>query len=371
MPMRTALILMLAAATPVTACTFCSGGFANRQTLRDQYATATVVLYGHLRNAKVDGTGIGGTTEFHIVTVLKTEPGFAPGPMVLLPRYYPLIGDTPTGFVLFGGVADGRFDVIHGVPATAVLVEYLQAAVAVVPERRLGFAFAHLDAQDSSISHDAFLEFAKASDADILRAKAQLDPAKIKRWLTDPATPSERLGVYGLLLGACGRADDAQVIAELTGSSPLPERIASNLAGLLAGRLLLDPEGGWAAVEQVLAGPGRPFSERLAAVSTIRFVQSTRPDLRPAIVRCYQAAIRQGDLADLVIDDLRRWGWWELTAEILAKYEAGVAITRRAIIRYALTCPAAEARQLVEVARGQDPKLVASVEESVRLYGGK
>ena len=374
--MRSALLFSILALVPVpaTACTFCGGGPANRQTLREHHRTATVVLFGHLRNAKVDATGVGGTTDFHVETVLKSDPAFTPGKVVVLRQYYPLVGDTPTGFVLFGGVADGRFDAVHGVPATAAVAAYLRDIVALPADdsvRRLGFAFAHLDAADPSASADAFLEFAKAADAEILRAKAVLDPAKLKRWLADPATPAERLGVYGLLLGACGGPADAKVFADLTHASPLPERVASNLAGLLAGWLMLDPTAGWAATEAALAGPDRPFNERLAAVSTVRFVQATRPDLKPAVLACLRAAILRSELADLAIDDLRRWGWWELTADVLAKYDGAATIVRRAVVRYAVACPAAEAKRFVEMARGREPKLVGDVEESVRIYGSK
>jgi hypothetical protein len=371
--MPAALLLALLAGPPAPACTFCGGGLANRQTLREHYTTATVVLHGHLRNAKVDATGVGGTTELHVEAVLKTPPGFAPGKVVVLRQYYPLVGDTPTGYVLFGGVAGGGFDAVHGVPATAAGVAYLRAAAALPadPARRLAFAFAHLDAADASVSADAFLEFAKASDADILRAKAALDPARLKRWLADPAAPADRLGVYALMLGACGTPADAKILSDLTDANPLPERAAANLAGLLAGRLLLDPAGGWAATEAALAGPGRPFGERLAAVNTVRFVQATRPDLKPAALGCLRAAIRQGDLADLAIDDLRRWGWWELTADVLAKADGTTTIVRRAVVRYAVACPAPEAKRFVEAARAKEPKLVADVEESVRLFGSK
>jgi hypothetical protein len=217
------------------------------------------------------------------------------------------------------------------------------------------------------------LEFAKASDAELLKAKAVLDPAKLRKWLADPNTPADRLGVYGLLLGACGGPDDAKTLARLVGEpSPLPERVASNLGGLLAGYLMLDPKAGWTAVEAALTDPARPFHERLAAIGTVRFIQATRPDAKPAVLGCYRATIRHGDLADLAIDDLRRWGWWGLTADVLAKFDATPSpppVLRRGVLRYALGCPNAEAKQFLEVARTREPKLVADVEESVRLFG--
>ena len=39
--------------------------------------------------------------------------------------------------------------------------------------KKLGFYFAHIDSADATVATDAFLEFARASDADILKAAAK------------------------------------------------------------------------------------------------------------------------------------------------------------------------------------------------------
>jgi hypothetical protein len=360
------------------ACTFCSGALRNRQTLREQYHDAAVVLLGVLKQPRLNSNGIGGTTEFHIRQRLKCPAAQRLPDVMILPRYLPSTSDpsSPTAeFLIFGTWTDGKFDLISGMSATPTLVEYLRAAVAIPGHdrvRQLAYAFRMLDSTDPAVAADAFLTLGKASDTELVEARSVFEPQRLRRWLRDPQTPEERIGVLAMLLGLHRHPDDAAVFTALLSESPRPERISSNLGGILAGYLLVHPEAGWRTIEQLLAEGTVPFNERLAAIGTLRFMQATRgDDARPAILRCYRTLIRQGELADLAIEDLRQWGWWDLTADVLS-IPRTVAnpppILRRGVVRYALSCPQPEARQYLTRLRQTDPQLLASVEESLAIY---
>ena len=117
----------------------------------------------------------------------------------MLRTYLPVIGNTPPDYLVFCGVANGKLDPTFGVPATPAIVEYLKAAAKLDdtdPAAKLGFFFKHLDSTDPTIAADAFFEFARASDADILKAAKQIDAAKVRKLIADPKTPPERLGVF-------------------------------------------------------------------------------------------------------------------------------------------------------------------------------
>ena len=89
------------------------------------------------------------------------------------------------------------------------------------------------------------------------------------------------------------------------------------------------------------------------------------------MLRCCAALLPCGDLADQAVEDLRRWGYWDLTGTVLAQFgkESHAApIVRRAIVRYALTCPADDARRFVAAVRQSDPRLVGDVEEMLRRF---
>lgn len=370
-----ALVLAVIITPPAAACTFCGGGLTARQTLSEHFKRASYVAHGKLANPRFDPDGGSGSTELHVGKVLKPHPALGGRAVIVLPRYLPVIGDTPPDYLAFCAVANGKPNPLLGVPTTEAVTAYLLGA-AKLDDRdavtRLGYFFQHLDSVDPTVAADAFLEFAKAPDAEIIKARAVLDLAKVRKLLANPATPSERLGVFALLLGLCGEKSDTDMLAGLIARQPAPERVRENLAGLLAALTLLDPKQGWAVTEAVLADPKRPFDQRLAAIGSVQFFQATRPaESKPHILRCYRALLAKGDLADLAADDLRRWGWWDLTPDVLKHFDApthAAPVVRRGIIRYALQCPAEEAKRFVAAVRQKDPKLVEKVEESLKFY---
>jgi hypothetical protein len=68
---------------------------------------------------------------------------------------------------------------------------------------------------------------------------------------------------------------------------------------------------------------------------------------------------------------LRRWGYWDLTADVLAQYAKpthAAPIVRRCIVRYALFCPDEQAKRFVNALRQSDPKLLQNVEATLDLY---
>jgi hypothetical protein len=366
-------LVLLFASVPLIACSFCGDSFARRQPLRERYAESQVVVAGKLKNAvaKPDGTG---STDFEIDQVLKGILGKRR--TLVIPRYLPVIGDTSPDYIFFCSEVDGKLEPVHGVPGGKALVEYLKTLSETngVP-KRLAVAFGNLDSSDSTVANEAFLEFARASDAELAWAKGSLDRKKLRAWIADPKTPIERIGVYGLLLGLCGDASDARhLLAELKVDKH-DERIASNLGGLLGGAILLAPDDGWKLVAGILADAKRNFTDKLNAIATVRFFQAARPkEARERILACYAVVIADGDLADLAIDDLRRWQWWDLTATILAqsgKPTHAAPVVKRGIVRYALQCPDATAKAYLAEARVKDPALVKKVEDALKLYEKK
>lgn len=362
-------------ATDARACTFCGPSIRTLPTLRTQYAEAKVVAYGRLKNPRFDPKTDLGTTEFHVETVLKDDPARAGRNLLTIPRYEPVIGDTPAGYLLVCQVTGGTLDPAFGLPASSAVVEYVKAVAALDPAdpvKLYGFYFGHLDAAEPAVAEDAFREFARAADADLLKAAARYDPAKLRRLIADPAVPAERLGVFAFLLGACGTPADAAFLAGLVKADPLPERTTAAFGGLLAGYVMLDPKGGWAFTEAVLADPKRGYGGRLAALSTVRYFQATRgKEYKAEVVRCCAALLPHGELADQAAEDLRRWAYWELTADVLAQYGKpthAAPIVRRALVRYALSCPDERAKAFVAGLRRTEPKLVKDVEEMLARF---
>jgi hypothetical protein len=154
--------------------------------------------------------------------------------------------------------------------------------------------------------------------------------------------------------------------------SPLPERVRDSFGGLLAGYVLLAPKDGWSFTVSVLADEKQPFAMRLSTIYTVRFFQATHgAECKPEVLKCCAALLPHGDFADQAIEDLRRWGYWDLSADIFAQFNKpthSAPIVKRCIVRYALSCPNDDAKKFVAGVRQSDPKLVETVEEQLKLF---
>src|SRR5439155_25234700 len=134
----------------------------------------------------------------------------------------------------------------EAVASDSKLPEYLKGAIAIRSKdsiTRLTYFFDYLESSDLVISSDAYSEFGTADYKEIraLADKWKDDPAKGKQllaWLKDPNTRATRFGLYGLLLGHCGKPDDAKALRALLDDKE--RSYTSGLDGLLAGYVMLD-----------------------------------------------------------------------------------------------------------------------------------
>jgi hypothetical protein len=365
--------LLAGAPSPALPCSLCSG--QQRATLRQDAAQAKLVLYGTLSDARLNGADPagGGTTDLHVERVVKGERLLGDQRLLQLPRYVPLDPKKSARFLVFCDVVGGRLDPYRGVPVpSAAVVEYLRGALATDESNHgqlLLYSFAYLDHDDPVVAGDAFLEWVKATDQEIGDVGRRLSPARIRAWVTNVNTAADRLNLYAFLLGACGEDRDAEVLRRLLDERG--ERTTAAVSGLLSGYICIRPRAGWDLALARIRDGRRPFTERYAVLGTLRFYHGWKPaESRQEILRCLGAAVAEGDLADLAVEDLRRWQLWELTDAVLASYgrpSHDAPIVRRAIVRFALCSPAPAAARFVTERRTQEAELVAEVEEALRL----
>ncbi len=373
--------VLIVAPSLAPACSLC-GSLLRRESLAVEFAEATWVLYGTVANPKLSTEGgqfAGtGTTEFHIEKVLKAETPVGDRKMLLLPRYVPILDTkTPTRFVVFfrKGRDQVEFSLGRQVSSPAVF-DYLQG----IEKQRgkdalpaLAFAAQHLDHAEPAIAEEAFLELARANDADVARLARTLSPERLRTMLRQPNLEPERLSLFAFLLGSCGDASDVELFRTLLQRND--EKSVRSLEGVLAGYLTLRPKEGWQHTLDLLHQPKSPFLHRFAAVQTLRFLYATKSnDMRPTVIRVMGSVAVHPETADMAIDDLRLWKAWDHTAAILAchgKQSHAAPIVRTSIERYAVACPLPEARRFVEALRQQDAKRVRELEEELSLEQGK
>jgi hypothetical protein len=356
----------------VDSCSYCDPSFMRRLTYREDARAARFVVLARATDSKLNSDMTAETT-LQIETVVKNDPFLKNRKSLSLPRYLPIDPKKPPLFLLFGDLFNDKADLYRGVPISDPKLNDYLAEVVKLDDREsvksLKFYFAHLDSGVPEIAADAFLEFAKASDAQVAAVAPQLESQKLRKLLLDAKTPPERLSLFAYLLGSCGQAKDAAFFKELLAKND--SRTQASLAGLLGGLIELNPEEGWKATQQILLDSKQSFANRLSAINTVRFYQTCQPKAqRTRILACLKGAILDGELADMAIEDLRRWSWWDHTALILEQTpkETHVApIVQRAIVRYALSCPEDRCRAFVATYRKSNPMLVKEVEEGLEF----
>jgi hypothetical protein len=371
MSRRAACFLVLVVAPAADACALCDPSNQKLQTFRQEARTCKFVVAGTLTNARLVGDN--GFTDVAIEAVIKDDPALGKRTTITLPRWIPLDTKKPSRVMVFCDVYEGKIDPFRGVTLRGTAVPaYLKGALALDDNDRVAcllYYFRHLDNPDPDVAADAFLEFAKASDQEIGAVGPKLDPAKIRKLMADPKTPADRLGLYAFLLGACGTKADADALTAMIDKSD--ERTAAALAGVLGGLIEMRPADGWKRAAAILDDPKRPYQDKLAVLGTLRFFHAFRAaEHRKAILAGMAAVVAHGDMADMAIEDLRRWQWWDLTKNVLAEYNKpthAAPLVKNAILRYALTCPDADAAAFVKAAEAGDPAAVREVRESLEF----
>jgi hypothetical protein len=362
----------------VEACSLCEGGMSNRSpTFRQEakLAMARVIVHGEIANPEYKGTGITGQTDFLIKTTLRNDPEMKGKKSLVLPRYLPISDKKkPPQYILFCDIEKNKIDPYRGILVqNASTVTYVKKALALDPKdsvANLVFFFGYLDDADPEVSKDAFYEFAGANDADLAKVAPKLDAAKLRKWLQDPKTPPTRIGVYALLLGACGKDSDIELLRTLLDSKE--ERYVAAADGLLAGYMQKKPAEGWKLLQTTLADGRKPLLLRLAVLRALRFYHGAQPkETRPHLLTIMKTLLDQGELADIAIEDLRLWQIYDLTADVLKLHgRKGIdsPLMQKAIVRYALCAtPTKESRDFLTKCRKDDPETVQDVEEGLKF----
>ncbi len=140
---------------------------------------------------------------------------------------------------------------------------------------------------------------------------------------------------------------------------------------------MLDPKAGWEYLLSIVGDEKKDFSIRYAGLRTVRFFFESRPDLIPKtqVIAAMQLLMDQSDLADLPIEDMRKWKQWDLAPVILG-YAAKeshntIPIVNRAVLKFALSAAQADPKntaavEFVEKARAKDPKKVEFMESLLK-----
>src|SRR5262249_11045745 len=108
----------------------------------------------------------------------------------------------------------------------------------------------------------------------------------------------------------------------------------------------------------------------------VRFLWGAREGLvsREKLVGGVVLVLGQGDIADLAVEELRRRKCWETAEQVLGCYgkeSHAYPIVRRAIIRFALSCPEnPRVKRSLARRRKEAPEVVKDAEDPIPLKEG-
>jgi hypothetical protein len=366
----------LLSATWTQACSLCSG-LPDRRSLRQEALQAKHIYVGTMSNPRLNAVNAAGianasATDFTVDQVVKAASANRKAQkQITIPRYIPVDVKEPPRYIVFCDEQEGQLDPYRGTPAKSpALIDYLKGATQVDSKdtgKILDFAGKYLDHADPDVAFEAYLEFARSNDSDVLLAAKRLDHKKVRKLLDDPQTPADRLALFAYLLGACGTADDANHIRYLLQSPG--DRYRGAISGLYAGLVMLKPEDGWKTLLATVSDDKKPFVERNAALTALRFYHNANPKAyQHRVLAGLKELLGQEDIADLAIEDLRRWQLWNLTGNVIELFHKPThqaPLMRRSIIRYALCCPLPSAKSFIDKTRPGLPDLIKDVEESL------
>ena len=324
--------------------------------------------------ANENGTETSPLTFFKVENVISKRADLTIPKIIKVPRAIDRDPKKERRMVLGYDIRKGKVDAFAGLwmDPSGDMPSYLAGVLKPAAKDttvRLRHCAKYLGTSDPEVAADVAREFDQAEYRDYRDLARNISPATLMALLRDPAVPDGRKGLYATLLGHCGGREDAVVFRTLLA---LPETAGSGREGLLIGYVLLDPTAGWKQVEGDCLNESVSFMRRYAALRAARFFWSERPDVisHERILAALRPLLDQGDIADLLIDDLRKWKNWGETDRILALWERkshDIPIMRRSILRYALRCPKPAAKAFLDARRAVDAQSVKEVEELLRF----
>ena len=332
-------VLAATATISVLACPFCAGP---QLTLAEQVQEADAVVLVKWTGGVPAKDQDPGATSYEVIEALRKdqEQKFPPGEAISLVRYRAAkAGDL---FLLLGTKMGASLDWGSPLEITKEGFHYLKGVPSPklsAPER-LTYFLGYLEHSDGMISTDAYGEFAKANYEDIVQLTEKMPRKQLRGWLESPETSASRLGLYGLLLGLCGTAEDAELMRDKIVNGQGDFRLG--IDGVMGGYLLLTGDDGLTVLEETkIQDKKSPFSETYAAMGAIRFMwQYGKGQIKPDRLRTsMRLLLDRPELADLVIADLARMEDWSAQDRLMELYGAegyDIPSIKRAVVRYML-----------------------------------
>jgi len=296
--------------------------------------------------------------KFEIVGVLKGKELVTTG-MTFKTQ---IVGVYPVGqkFLVMGqGVPDISWTT--PIKATERVFEYLQE-IRKLPESgpdRLVFFQQYFEDKEKILAFDAYDEFAAAPYEDLLAMKDQMQREKLLEYIQSPKTTINRRRLYFTMLGVCGQTKDIEMLEGLIKSDSRKQQ--AGLDALIGCYLKLNGKKGLPLiVEKFLGNEDADYVDLTNVMEALRFM-ATETDVLSTddIVPAVRTILDHPDHADIVIEDLARWGDWSVMEKLVKRFknlDEDSNWQRVPILAYLLECPKPEAVEHLKELKKIDPQ---------------
>jgi hypothetical protein len=341
----TGVFVFLAAVGLASACPFCEAPTLTLTEQLNQADVAALVQWVESTPANRD-KGFPGDTKYEVVEIVHDATGkLKPGEPIRLDR--DRAGRKGDLFVLLG-TKGTTVEWSSPLEVSETSYNYMKQAPTqeTAPSERLAYFLKFLEYPDTLIANDAYGEFANAAYKDVVPLAGKLPREKLRKWLTDPQTPQTRLGLYGMMLGLCGKPEDAELMRRKILESTQDFRLG--IDGIMGGYLLLTGNEGLSLIDDAkLKNREIPFSETYAAMQALRFMWTYAEGTisKDRLRQSMRILLERPELADLVITDLARWEDWSVADRLMQLYDAdeyNIPSIKRAIVRFFLVAERAK-----------------------------
>lgn len=243
--------------------------------------------------------------------------------------------------------------------------------------KRLEYYLQFFESNDPVVAMDSMAEFAVVPYSDVEAISSKLPREKLRIWLSDEQTVPQRIGLYGMMLGLCGTAQDAELLQSKIEAprSGYP----FGLDGIIFGYLLLTKTDGLNRLGEVKLRPLSTDASELASIMAALRVMWTeggdripRERLRQSMRLC----LNRPETAEKAVTDLARWEDWSIQDKVMSLYGAkdfDDSHTRKAIAGYFVIASKSKSPEVklqasknLDKLRERDPSVVRAAERSLQ-----
>jgi hypothetical protein len=240
------------------------------------------------------------------------------------------------------------------------VIDYVKTIVKLPedPIKRIEFYHEYLENTEAILARDAYDEFASAPYDDLKKLKPKMNREKLLGWIDDNSLPPDRKRLYLVLLGICGKPEDAKFLESLLRSEDPNKR--AGLDAMIACYVTLLGDDGLKLIDELfLANKKSQYADTYAAIMALRFHGTDGGIIsKERVLKSMQLILQRPELADLVIPDLARWEDWsqiDRLVELFKTADEKSSWVRVPVINYLRACPKPEASAKLDELKELDP----------------